>query len=318
MLDQLEYVYLAGPDGQGDAAIFGDLPPLALRQEWVQLLQDRPAAQKDGDALMVGVPVTTKTWCIWRLTAIPTVTALPKVLTNLAVLSRGYVPPGTRTAAETALQDLPVARRRNAAVLVARLTALLVGQGACSAAMVVAVKDGAARKSWLSDDSLIPVQGQLQAAFVQHNDGAVRQVLADSSDAQDFETVLIARRLGAARISFYPATTGYGVVLIDEHAAIAAPLVAEVTAALQFSRPISTAPLITQTRKRLAMGCGGGSGSVVGLARADLVDGNRNLDARCHRQRQCDHRFHLAENVRAGRGSCAPWPGHRTDVFRPT
>lgn len=267
MFDQVEYVFLVRPDSQ-DVSIFGPLPSQDVRRAFDDLFQPRPAARKDGKSLIVSVPLDGNIWCIWRLGAVPTVTQLPNVLKTIAELSRGFAAPkpiavagqvGAQTGgaplnmAEAALADLPRLRRRNAKILVARLTAVLVEKGACTAAMIVAVKQGRQLKTWVSDASLTLVQGQLAAAYAQYTD-APSTVDARSEAPQDFETVLIAQKIAAQTITFYPVKSGYGLILVDQSAQLAPPLAAEVAAAMQFSRPISIAPFLSQSRKRILAG----------------------------------------------------------------
>lgn len=267
MLDQVEYVYLAKPDGQ-EVALLGQLPAQSVRDGFSDMFQDRPSARKVDQSTLVSIPIGQNTWCFWMLRVIPTVTALPSVLTTIAALSRGYHlqpdpalhnRPVDLAGAEAALVDLPRRRRMNPKVLMARLTAYLVERNACRAVMVLAVKNGVVQKTWGSDETVMQVQGQLRATFVQHmQDGQrAKRVVLTSTEPIDFETVMIAQRLGAQSISFHaaPADSGYGLILIDPTPQ-SAPLVTEVAQALQFSRPISTTPFLTKRRRQVLAGLG--------------------------------------------------------------
>ncbi len=260
MLDQVEYVYLAKPDG-ADVAIFGQLPDSSVRQGFSDMFQDRPAARKVDQFTLVSIPIGENLWCIWMLGLVPTVTTLPRVLTTIAALSRAYASKSapsspTKTAdlagPEAVLADLPRRRRQTPKVLMARMTAYLVERNAGSAVLVLAVKNGIVQKTWASDETVAKVQGELRAAFVQQMQGAPKRVLVSSTDPLDFETVLIAQRLGAQSLGFYaaPAASGYGMILVDPAQDASAGPVAEVAQALQFSRPISTTPFLSRARKQ--------------------------------------------------------------------
>jgi hypothetical protein len=268
VLDQIEYVYLAKPDGQ-DVAIFGQLPAPSAREGLSDMFQDRPTARKVDQSTLVSIPLGQNTWCLWMLGLVPTVTALPRVLTTIAALSRAYSVQSESVAqnrpidlagAEAVLADLPRRRRMNPKVLMARMTAYLVERNACRAVMVLAVKNGLVQKTWGSDETVMQVQCELRAAFVQQmQDGqTAKRVLATSTEPIDFESTMIAQRLGAQSLSFHsaPATSGYGIVLIDPAPEHSIPLVKEVAQALQFSRPISTTPFLTKRRKQVLAGLG--------------------------------------------------------------
>lgn len=282
MIDKITAIVLLRKTGQVET-IFG--APLAdeIYLAWQDMLQSRPAARKDGGGFVVAVPLhkpsdadlvpSGQVWAVWQMDYVPPVLDLPRVLSTLADMSRGFVnaarigagaalhgdaaigaqPDFTLAAIETALADLPARRRRNVAILTQRLAALLTHSTGCASVAAVAIRSGHVRQIWVSDDRLKPVLGQLRAFYSQQiRDGRdACRVEVTSESSADFEAGLLLHHIGASSLDLHFPTgdTGYGWILLNAQKGDHAAVMAAASAVVQLSQPLSVTPLLTKNRK---------------------------------------------------------------------
>lgn len=260
MLDHVDHIYLATPDAR-DVSILGVLPSEDVREGLADMRQHRPAARRTDKGFAASVPLAGGAWCIWLLAVVPPVTELPRLLTRMAELSRSFAPPPLApppalAVLEPALADLPPRRRRNGKVLSARLSAWLVERTGCAAVMVIPVRQGRVLGGWPSDDKLARIAGQLRALMAAHAAPHTppRLIVAASTDPSDLEATVLLGNLAAQRLLIVPPPqeAGYGLILLDPRADAATdPALAVAASVLQYSRPLTVAPAVSQGRKAL-------------------------------------------------------------------
>lgn len=283
MINAIQYVVLLHKDGSA-APIFGDAPTPEACLALKDMLQPKPAARKHGGGFAVSVPLhgasgdltdtDTQVWAVWQMGFVPAVTDLPKLLANIASLSRGFLAASfAQLAAAKAAQnppvflfleqnfsDLPARKRRNMTVLTQRLPALLGEATQCVSVATFSCLGNTVRKAWVSDERLKPVQAQLKAIFQSHlqQGRTPRRITLQSEDTADFEAQLVLRQLGLSSLDivFPSQNAGYGLIVVDATDGDHADIFAAAMAALQLSRPISDVPVLTQPRKRALMGAG--------------------------------------------------------------
>jgi multidrug efflux pump subunit AcrA (membrane-fusion protein) len=203
---------------------------------------------------------------------VPAVTDLPKILSNITDLSRGFLGASLSSLAasntvktpqllpqlEATLADLPARKRRNMVVLTQRLPALLGETTQCVGVVALAVLGDRVRTAWVSDDRLKPLQGQLRAIYQNqlHTNRVPRRITLQSDQPQDFEAQLLLRQMEASSFDIvFPAqNAGYGLIVVDAIEGDHSETFAATMTVLQMSRPISTTPILTLPRKRALMG----------------------------------------------------------------
>lgn len=282
-MDKVDFVVLLRRDGSL-VPVFGQLPDPTTAKIWQDLMQSRPAARKEGGGFIVSVPLhqgsnedgenAAQVWAIWQMGYVPAVTDLPKVLANIAALSRGFLGASlSNLAAATAaakpalfpkieeiFADLPSRKRRNLALLSQRLPAILAEATQCVSVAAFAVVGGKVRKSWVSDERLKPIQGQLRSIYQAQldKDRMPCRITQSSENPDDFEAQLLLQRLGSTSFDIvFPAqSAGYGLIVVDAVEGDHNEAFAAAMAGLQLSRPLSSTPLLTPKRKRALMAAG--------------------------------------------------------------
>ncbi|MFM2390000.1 MAG: hypothetical protein RLZZ437_1555 [Pseudomonadota bacterium] len=242
MLGKLDAVYMfAQPDVW--SVVFGPVPEAAQKAELAKTAQERPAARKINNAMVITVPLASGRWMLWLLSEIPPVNELAAVMARLQDLSRGLdrlqphlaAMPESHAALATdggvqgaKTEDrlaglmgrlrvgLGDARYPKQTVAIGALLDLLVEEGIVNGGAVIEFTAKGVARHWLSDNRYRSHAAELRLVAQSLRDTEPRSVVvpAVGEDAKDLEAALLARQFDATSLAFVvPAADvqGYGI-----------------------------------------------------------------------------------------------------------